>query len=93
MQTNPTPFLNDLNWYTPLRDIKVVTPNDNADLPNGTCRAVIFNGSGTIRFITAGDTTVDLNITSNWFGVQYIMVKRVLATGTTMGAGTIYAGY
>jgi hypothetical protein len=93
MQTTPTPFIQDLNWYTPIRDIKVVTPSDAADLPNGVCRAVIFNGTGNITFITPGDTTVTLAITSSWFGVQYIMAKKVLATGTTMPANTIYACY
>ena len=93
MQTQPTPFINDLNWYTPLRDLKVVVPNDSTDLPAGTCRAMIFNGTGNMTFVTAGDTTVTIAITAAWFGVQYIMAKRVLATGTTMPASTIYAGY
>lgn len=93
MQTNPTPFLTDLNWYTPLVDLKVVVPNDAADLPGGTCRAMIFNGTGNVTFVTAGGTTVTIAITAAWFGVQYIMVKKVLATGTTMPAGTIYVGY
>ena len=93
MQTQPTPFINDLNWDTPLRDLKVVVPNDSTDLPAGTCRAMIFNGTGNVTFVTAGDTTVTIAITAAWFGVQYIMAKRVLATGTTMPASTIYAGY
>lgn len=93
MQTTPTPFIQDLNWYTPIRDIQVVTPSDASDLPNGVCRALIFNGTGNLKFVTPGDTTVTLAITTNWFGVQYIMAKKVLATGTTMPANTIYACY
>ena len=93
MLNKPSPFINDLNWYTPLRDLKVVVPNDAADLPDGTCRAMIFNGTGNVTFVTAGDTTVTIAITAAWFGVQYIMAKKILATGTTMPASTIYAGY
>jgi hypothetical protein len=54
---------------------------------------MIFNGTGNVTFVTAGGTTVTIAITAAWFGVQYIMVKKVLATGTTMPAGTIYVGY
>jgi hypothetical protein len=93
MQSTHPPFIQDLNWYTPIRDIQVVTPSDASDLPNGVCRALIFNGTGNLRFITPGDTTVTLAISANWFGVQYIMAKKVLATGTTMAANTIYACY
>ena len=90
-------LLNDRNDFTPINDIIVVTPSDATDLQyNGRalpCRAMIFNGTGNIRFDTAAGTTVTLAISANWFGVQYIRAKRVYATGTTMGANTIFACY
>ena len=92
----PYPWFDD-GYYTPINDIKPVTPNDSVDLQyNGVttpCRALILNGTGNIVFVTAGGTTVTLAITANWWGVTYIRAKRILATGTTMAAGTIFACY
>ena len=81
------------NDLSPIISIKSVTPNDSADLPDGPCRAMILNGAGNIRFITLNDDTVTLAISSAWFGVTYIRAKRILATGTTIGAGLIFACY
>lgn len=91
MLTNPTPFVNDKNDFTPLNDVQLVTPNDGADLPGGTCRAFIFTAAGNVTFVTAAGSTVTLPISANWFGVQYIRASRVKATGTT--ATGIYACY
>lgn len=93
MLSTPTPFVKGFNDYTPIDDIKVVVPNDSTDLPNGTCKAMIFNGTGNLTFITANGTQVTLTISTAWFGVQYIRAVRVLATGTTIGAGNILACY
>ncbi len=90
-------LLNDRNDFTPINDIIVVSPNDATDLQYlgraTPCRALIFNGTGNITFITSAGTQVTIAITSSWFGVQYIRAKRILATGTTMPGGTIFACY
>lgn len=93
MLSTPTPFVKGFNDYTPIDDIKTVTPSDSTDLPNGTCKALIFNGTGNITFDTPNGTTVTLTISASWFGVQYIRATRVRATGTTIGAGNILACY
>ena len=87
------PFLDTTNDLTPLNDLQVVTPNDSADLPNGPCRALIFTGAGTIKFTTPAGTTITLTISSSWFGVTYIRATRIFATGTSITAGNIIAGY
>ncbi len=93
MLSKPTPFINDKNDYTPLNDIAPVTPDDNNDLPDGTCRAMIFTAAGNITFVTAAGRTVTIVISSAWFGVQYIRAVRIKATGTTIPAGNIFACY
>lgn len=89
----PYPIMDTTQDFSPINDIKVVTPNDSADLPGGPARAMIFNAAGTIKFDTANGSTVTLTISSSWFGVTYIRVKRVYATGTTIAAGNIFACY
>lgn len=93
MLTTPTPFINDKNDFTPLNDVAPVTPNDSTDLPDGTCRALIFTGAGSITFVTSAGRTVTLAISSAWFGVQYIRASRIKATGTSIAAGNIFACY
>lgn len=91
------PFVDTSNDYTPINDIITVVPSDSANLQylggDKTARALIFNGTGNIKFDTANGTTVTLAISANWFGVQYIRCKKVYATGTTIGAGNILACY
>jgi hypothetical protein len=77
MLSTPSPFINDKNDFTPLNDIKVVTPSDGTDLPGGTCRAMIFTGAGNVTFTTAAGNDVTIAISS----------------GTTISAGNIYACY
>ena len=85
------------NDYTPINDIIVVVPSDGANLQyNGLdqpCRAVIFTAAGNIKFDTPQGTTVTLAISSSWFGVQYIRMKKIYATGTTIAASNIFACY
>jgi hypothetical protein len=99
MRSVPNPLLVDFNDYTPMNDVQAVTPNDSADLPNGTCRGIIFssttgqpNATGNVTFITAMGTQVTIYISSNWFGLQYIRISRILATGTTFN-GAIFVTY
>ena len=93
----PYPTFEDRNDLTPINDMQVIVPSDSTDLLyNGkptACRAIIFNAAGNFTFITAGGTQLTLAISASWFGVQYIRVKRVLATGTTIAANNIIACY
>lgn len=85
------PYLDTTNDYSPINDIKTVTPNDSTDLPNGACRAFIATALGTLVFDTYLGTTVTLAIPATATGVvQYIRMKRVRATGTT---ATVLACY
>lgn len=99
MRSNPNPLLVDFNDYTPIVDLEVVTPSDSTDLTRGPSRGLIFSStaaqpsaSGNVVFITANGTTITLYVSSNWFGIQYLRVKRILATGTTFN-GQILACY
>lgn len=81
------------NDYSPIISIKAVTPNDSVDLVNGITRAILITGTGNLRVTTANDEVVTLPISANWFGVSYIRVKRIWATGTTVTAANIFACY
>lgn len=87
------PFIDDTNDFTPVNDMQIVVPNDSADLPAGQCRALIFQGTGTVTIITPLGNSITLTISANWFGVTYIRAKRIMATGTTVAAGNIIACY
>lgn len=87
------PYVDDANDFTPINDMAVVVPNDGADLPGGPCRALIFQGTGTVAIVTPQGNTVTLTISANWFGVTYIRATRIMATGTTVAAGNIIACY
>lgn len=93
----PYPILDDRNDFTPINDMIVVVPNDSTDLQylgkTSASRAFVFTAAGNVTFLTAGGTQVTLVINASWFGVQYIRCKRVLATGTTIAAGNIFACY
>ena len=91
--TTLKPFIDTLNDMTPINDMAVVVPNDSTDLPGGQARALILTGTGNITLITAAGTTITLAVSANWFGIQYIRARRVLATGTTITAGNIIACY
>ena len=91
------PFITTTNDYTPINGIKVVVPNDNADLSylgvDTPCRALIFTASGNVVITCADGSDVTLPISANWFGVWYIRAKRIKATGTTISPGNIFACY
>ena len=87
------PFIDETNDFTPINDMQVVVPNDSTALPNGPCRALIFQGTGNIKLLTPTGTTITLTISANWFGVTYIRAVQVFATGTTISAGNIIACY
>lgn len=81
------------NDLSPIQSMKVVTPNDSVDLPDGPCRALVLNAAGTIRFTTLNGEVVNLNITSAWFGITYLRAARIHATGTTIPSTSIFACY
>lgn len=73
-----------LNTNQSALDVHVVTPNNDANLPKGNCKA-IYIGDATVKdvaIVTAGGQTVTLtNLLPGQ--VHQFAVKRVLATGTT----------
>lgn len=87
----PFPFYETTNDFSPINDIKTVTPNDGADLPNGACRALFVTAAGAVVIDTPQGTTVTLTFPATATGVvQYIRAKRIRATGTT---ATVLACY
>lgn len=87
------PFVDTTNDYTPINDMAIVTPNDGADLPGGTCRGLMLCSGGTITIDTAAGNTVMFTVAGAQTVIFYIRVKRVRATGTTVTAGNIIACY
>lgn len=67
----------------PVRVIKAVTPDDNADLPDGITRGLFVGAPGSVVL-----ADIDGNIVTLASGAsQYhpMAVSRVLAAGTTAG--------
>lgn len=64
----------------PSRSVSRVTPDDGSDLPN-VPRMLHIGVAGNISFIAAEDTEVITQPVPA--GIFPVMVKRVLATGTT----------
>lgn len=88
----PYPFLDTTNDFSPINDLKAVTPSDSTDLPGGVSRGMLFTTAGNVSFDTAAGTTITIPVNSSWFGaVIYIRAKRIRATGTTSTG--IYACY
>lgn len=66
----------------PAMEAAAVTPNDNADLPNGICRALYIGGGGTVVLDTYNNTSI------TFAGLQAgtilpVEVKRVRSGSTT----------
>lgn len=70
--------------------IRLVTPDDDADLPLGVCAGLLVNGTGDISLI-AEDDTDPVTITTVAAGYLLVRARRVRATDTT--ATPIYALY
>jgi hypothetical protein len=87
------PFVDSYNDNTPLNDLVTVVPNDGADLPGGTCRALMFTSGGTVSVVMASGNTVSFAVAGAQTIIFYMRVVRVRATGTTVTAGGILAGY
>ena len=77
-----TPFSGRSQAQTaPANVLAAVTPDDAADLPHGTSRALYVGTGGTVAVMD----TVGNVVTLNTLDAQYhpIRVRRVLATDTT----------
>ena len=72
----------------PFEDMKDVTPNDGADLPDGTARGLYVTAAGNVSVVTAGGTTVTLAV--DQYQILPLRVARVRSTSTT---ATVKAGY
>ena len=73
--------LNSANT-APAMEAAAVTPNNDADLPNGICRALYIGGGGTVVLDTANNTSL------TFAGLQAgtilpLNVRRVRSTSTT----------
>ena len=81
------------NDFSPIVAIKAVTPSDSVDLPDGQTRAILITGAGNLKVTTANGDVVTLPISTNWFGVTYLRIARIWATGTTVSTSNIFACY
>ena len=62
--------------------IVAITPNDNADVPGGSCRGFEVTVDGDVAVVMA-DGSIGV-LPARTAGVQYpYQITRVLATGTT----------
>jgi hypothetical protein len=85
------------NDFTPIVGMVAVTPSDSTPLQYQgqptPCRGLLFqNVSGNVAAVMADGSTVTFNVTTSWFGVQYLRVAYIKATGTSY-TGNIHACY
>jgi len=83
------PFTNGSNTTIPAKRVVAVTANDDTDLPNGICRALLVGTDGAATIIDASGGTATLIPLQ--MGYNPIGVQRVKATGLT--AANIWALY
>lgn len=85
----PNPFSGHNRGLTaPATKIVPITPDDDDDLPDGICRAVLAGGAGTVNLIDASGaerTGVPLQQGFNPIGVQ-----RVKTGGTAASLWALY---
>lgn len=84
-----TEFSPSLTTYG--RRSRAVTPNDDADLPNGPAKTIIVIGAGDVCFLpidNPDDDPVTMTGLSVGNDIPFI-VRRVLAAGTTATVRTI----
>lgn len=67
-------------WGSPSPSAAVVVPSDTADLPN--LARIYVGGAGDLTVLLANDATA-VTFTAADIGYHPLIVKRVLATGTT----------
>jgi hypothetical protein len=76
----------------PAEGAALVTPNDAADLSPGPCNALLLTSAGIVRVVTASGDDITLPSLPGGF-ILPLRVKRVMATGTTVAAGSLVALY
>ena len=91
------PYITTSNDMTPINGIVSVTPSDATPLQyNGQalpCRGLLFqNVVGNVALVMADGTSVTITPTAAWFGIQYLRVAYVKATGSSY-TGTLHACY
>lgn len=65
----------------PARSIRAVTPDDDADLPDGVCKAVYILADGNLEVLAMNDTSeVTIPVTAGM--LIPIMAKRILESTT-----------
>lgn len=69
---------------------RAVTPSANADLPDGTCRAVYVGGSGSLVVILHGDSST---VTFTNVGAGSVLPIQAKAIRTSSTATNILALY
>lgn len=74
---------------SPGRNLRVVTPDNDADLPDGACKSLWVTADGDLTVIAQDDTDP---VTIPVLAGQCIPIRarRVLATGTTATLVAIY---
>jgi hypothetical protein len=90
-------LLNTQNDMTPINGVTLVVNSDATPLQyNGQaipCRGLLFqNVVGNISVVMADGSAVTLASTASWFGVIYLRVAYVKATGSTY-TGQLHACY
>jgi hypothetical protein len=81
------------NDFSPIMSIRAVTLSDSVDLPDGPSRAIIITATtGDVSIITGNNETVTLPV-ATLGGLNFIRVRRIRATGTTVAASAIFACY
>ena len=68
------------------------TRSDTADDPNGPARALLLDGSGSVKFACEGqDDSEAVTLDNLAVGVMHpFPVRRVWSTGTTVASGKVY---
>lgn len=71
---------------------RAVTPNNDADLPDGICSALYFGGAGEVSVVhPEGAGTTSYSVVAG--GYLMVHVQRVRATGTNAtGIVALYGG-
>jgi len=91
------PLLATENDMTPVNGFVAVVNSDATPLQyNGQavpCRGLLFqNVVGNVSLVMADGSSVIIQATASWFGIQYMRVAYVKATGSTY-TGQLHACY